>query len=129
MTTKTTTVYGTFQQMFLAALEETGITKEAVANEMGVHIASVYRYLGANTPKKPNITTMVRALNRLAMYEVINESDALRVAGYQAEQDTAPTVNGVLIASVIDMMADLPPSTQLDILEIVKGLHRRHGSE
>lgn len=121
------TAYQSFAPMFAAAIDETGITKDAIANEMGVHVASLYRLLSSSAPSKRNVRNAVRAINKLAMYTVVDEAQALRAAGYEVEIDPED-VDTVLIASVIDLMASLPQPVQADVLEIVRALHKKHAA-
>lgn len=110
-------------QILATAFDETGLSKESVAAEMGRNPATVYRILAAGSASKPNVLGIVRAINKLAMCRVIDESLALRSAGYAPE----PTdVNSDLIASVIDNIVYLPESVQEDLLEQVKALRRRY---
>lgn len=125
MKTNTQATTASFAQLLENALEETGITKDAVAEEMGVHVATIYRLLSSEHPAKKNIIAAVRAVNKLAMYTAISENEALSVEHLEAP-DPDVQVNQALIAGTIDLLAQLPEEVQADVLEMVKALHKRH---
>jgi hypothetical protein len=110
--------------MVLSAIDETGITKEAIAQEMGRDLSTLYRMLANKTVSKPNVYALVRAVNKLSMFQAINESAALKAAGYEPDSNGMP--DNPTIVAIIDLAAHLPANAQLDLLEIAKGLHRRH---
>lgn len=114
-----------FQQIIAMAFDETGLTKEAVAAEMGRNPATVYRILSSQTVSKPNAQALVRAINKLAMFRVIDESAALRAAGYTADR---VEVNSTIVASVIDNFVWLPDSVQADVLEQIIALRRKYAA-
>lgn len=118
-----TTTTRPFSTLLNAAIDDTGLVKEAIAIEAGMHVATLYRVLGGGPVSKPKVRSIVAAVNKLAMFAAINESEALEAAGFASDHRS---IDPNTIAEIIDNLAYLPKGVQEDVLSQVQGLRRKY---
>ena len=77
-----------------ASIEKAKIKKLAVIAESGISRASFYRAVSeGGKASKPNVVALVRAINKLAGKSIIDETEAVRQAGFDADVRNPVTIN------------------------------------
>jgi predicted transcriptional regulator len=114
-----------FGKLVESALLDANLTQEQVAAEAGMHRTTLYRTIKGRGVSKSKVLAVIRATNRAAMSQVIDESTALKAAGFEAN-GRAARPNERLIASIVDNVRLLPESVQEDVLEMVQALNLKY---
>ena len=82
-----------FGALITASIETAKIKKSNVIKESGISRSSFYRAISANgKASKPNVVALVRAINKLARRNVIDENEALEQAGFDAGLQNPMTI-------------------------------------
>lgn len=72
------------------AIEVTGLKKKSVAKEAGIHATSLSRIIAGEGVARDTAIAVIRAINRMAGREVVNEVEGLKTAGYAIEGAPPP---------------------------------------
>jgi hypothetical protein len=76
-----------FSELIENAIKSAKLKKAAVTAELGLHQTSFARSLKGQVSKS-NAILFIRAVNKLAKRQIINETEGLKIAGYESEPDS-----------------------------------------
>lgn len=69
------------------SIDDAGLKKKNVADEAGIHPTSLSRILKGAGVERDTASGIVRAINKLANREVVDESYALGLLGFRADEE------------------------------------------
>ncbi len=103
------------------ATKHAKVRKSKIAVEIGMHQSTLTRiFRGELGVNKPTATAIVKAINRLAGHTVIDETEALQIAGFQREEKEFLVFNlgdGAQL-QLEDKFSDLEQKEIVEILQI-----------
>lgn len=114
-----------FGRLVSSAIDDNGLSKTVIAEDLGIGLTTVYRILHGQTRiDKSIVTAIVRSINKFAGRSVLEESEAMKAAGYSSNGYHAGQDR---LADLIAAHATkLPESVQEDLLAMVRALERKH---
>ncbi len=75
------------------AIDDAGLDKETVAAETGIHFTTLYRIISGELGiDKARAPALVRAINKLAREEIIDEREAMKKAGFEIDSGNCRTI-------------------------------------
>ena len=113
-----------FGAFITASIETAKIKKVDVIAESGISRSSFYRAVSAGDVSKPNVVAIVRAINKLAKKDVIDENEALTQAGFDAELQNPMTIQ---IDTGVQLIVDKSKFSKKQLSSLTENLRSAYG--